>query len=55
MIECEVFTMTKKEIYAAYGIEYANGKIVSPLGEVAPLLVNGNAKLGKGEIGRAHV
>lgn len=40
--------MTKKEIYAAYGIEYANGKIVSPLGEVAPLLVNGNAKLGKG-------
>lgn len=41
--------MTKKEIYAKYGIEYKSGKILSPLfGWVALLLINGNAKLGKG-------
>ena len=40
---------TKKAIYAKHGIEYENGKIFAPLfGWIAPLLVNGNAKLGKG-------
>ena len=40
---------SKKAIYAKYGIEYENGKINAPLfGWIAPLLVNGNAKLGKG-------
>lgn len=39
----------KKAIYAAYGIEYKNGKINAPVfGWIAPLLVDGNAKLGKG-------
>lgn len=39
----------KKEIYAEYGIEYENGKIFAPLfGWINPLLVDGNAKLGKG-------
>lgn len=40
--------MTKKDIYAAHGIEFKAGKILSPLGWIAPLLINGNAKLGKG-------
>lgn len=40
--------MTKKEIFAGFGIEYNDGKILSPMGWIAPLLVNGNAKLGKG-------
>jgi hypothetical protein len=40
--------MTKKEIYASYDIEYQGGKIRSPYGWIAPLLINGNAKLGKG-------
>ena len=40
--------MTKKEIYAAHGIELKDGKILSPVGMISPLLVNGNAKLGKG-------
>ena len=41
--------MTKKEIYASYGIEYNNGKINAPVfGWINPVLVNGNAKLGKG-------
>lgn len=41
--------MTRKEIYKAYGIEFENGKILAPNGMwVSPLLVNGNAKLGKG-------
>ena len=40
---------SKKTIYAIYGIEYANGKIYSPVfGWINPLLVDGNAKLGKG-------
>ena len=39
---------SKKAIYAAYGIEYKDGKILSPLGWIAPLLIDGNAKLGKG-------
>ncbi len=41
--------MNKKAIYASYGIEYENGKILAPMfGFINPLLVNGNAKLGKG-------
>lgn len=40
---------TKKAIYAEYGIEYANGKIKSPIfGWINPLLINGNDKLGRG-------
>lgn len=40
---------TKAAIYAAYGIEYKGGKILAPLyGWINPLLINGNAKLGKG-------
>ena len=40
---------SKKEIYAAYGIEFKNGRILAPVfGWIAPLLVNGNAKLGEG-------
>lgn len=39
----------KKAIYAAYGIEYKNGKINAPVfGFIAPLLIDGNAKLGRG-------
>lgn len=41
--------LNKKAVYASFGIEYKAGKILSPLfGWIAPLLVNGNAKLGKG-------
>lgn len=41
--------MTRKEIYKSHGIEYKDGKILVPNGEwIAELLVNGNAKLGKG-------
>ena len=40
--------MNKKAIYASYGIEYLNGKINAPMfGFINPLLINGNAKLGK--------
>ena len=42
--------MTKKEIYAKHGIEYItkNQHIVTPYGNIRPLLVDGNAKIGKG-------
>lgn len=40
--------MSKKEIYSKYGIDFKDGKILSPIGWINPLLVNGNAKLGKG-------
>lgn len=41
--------MNKKEVYKSFGIEYASGKILAPrFGWIAPLLVNGNEKLGKG-------
>ena len=41
--------MNKKAIYAKFGIEYRNGKILAPLfGWINPLLVDGNGKLGKG-------
>jgi hypothetical protein len=43
---------TKKEIYADFNIEYVKcgtvDKLVSPLGLVSPLLVDGNGKIGKG-------
>ena len=39
--------MKKQEIYRQYGIMFSNGKIDSPIGTIAPLLVNGNSKLGK--------
>ncbi len=42
--------MTKKEIYAANGIQFDNkaNKILSPIGWINPLLVDGNSKIGKG-------
>lgn len=41
--------LTKKAIYASYGIVYENGKILAPeFGFIPPLLIDGNAKLGKG-------
>lgn len=41
--------MTKKDIFAKYGIEYKNGKIKHPLFGFIPLmLIDGNAKIGKG-------
>lgn len=41
--------MNKKEIYARHNIEFNKGKILAPeFGWINPLLVNGNAKLGKG-------
>ena len=40
--------VTKRDIYASYGINYENGKIESPIGYIPELLINGNAKLGKG-------
>ena len=40
---------SKKAIYAEYGIEYANGKIKSEkYGFVNEMLIDGNAKIGKG-------
>ena len=40
---------SKKEIYAAHGINYKAGKIEAPVfGFIAPLLIDGNSKLGKG-------
>jgi len=39
--------VTKREIYAKYGIEYKDGKIMSPLGLVRELLKVGNDKTGK--------
>ena len=41
--------MNKKEIYASYGITYESGKLLNPVfGYVSPMLINGNAKLGRG-------
>lgn len=40
---------SKKSVYARYGIEYANGKIKSEkYGFVNEMLIDGNAKIGKG-------
>lgn len=38
---------TKKEVYAKYGIEFKNGKILSPLGWICEPLKEGNDKTGK--------
>ena len=38
----------KKDVYKAYGIDYVNGYIVSPIGLIKPLLIDGNEKIGKG-------
>ena len=38
---------TKKAIYAKHGIEFKNGKIVSPIGNICELLKEGNDKTGK--------
>lgn len=38
---------TKKSIYAKYGIEYKNGKILSPMGWINEILKKGNSKTGK--------
>lgn len=41
--------MAKKDIYSKYGINYRGGKIEAPeFGFITPLLIDGNAKLGKG-------
>lgn len=42
--------LTKKSIYAEYGIKYNKGKIYSPLLDmwIPALLINGNKKIGKG-------
>lgn len=41
--------MNKAQVYKEYGIEYKNGKIIAPeLGAIPALLIDGNAKLGKG-------
>ena len=39
--------LTKKEVYAKYGIKLENGKIVSPIGNICELLKEGNTKTGK--------
>ena len=40
---------TKKAIYAEYGIDYKDGKILSPMGTwIQPLLCDGNSKVGTG-------
>jgi len=40
--------ISKADIYAEYGVQYENGKILSPLfGFINPLLVDGNEKIGK--------
>lgn len=38
---------TKKAVYASHGIEYKDGKILSPIGWIKPLLKEGNSKVGK--------
>ena len=40
---------SKAEIFTRYGVKLENGKIQAPeFGWINPLLINGNAKLGKG-------
>lgn len=39
--------MSKKTIYSNYGIEYANGHIVTPIGVMNELLKVGNSKTGR--------
>ena len=39
--------INRKDIYKKYGIEYKNGKILSPIGWICELLKEGNDKTGK--------
>ncbi len=39
--------ITKKSVYAKYGLEFKNDKIMSPIGPVPELLKAGNDKTGK--------
>lgn len=38
---------SKKAIYGKYGVQYKNGKILSPIGYIQELLKEGNSKTGK--------
>lgn len=41
--------ITKKDIYAEYGIRFENGKVFAPIfGFIPELLIDGNTKIGKG-------
>ena len=40
--------MKKIDVYKAHGIEYKAGKILSPIGWINPLMVDGNEKIGRG-------
>lgn len=40
--------MSKAAIYKEYGIEYKAGKILSPIGWISELMIDGNSKIGKG-------
>lgn len=49
MVRKELLKASKKAIYSKYGIKFENGKMWHPFfGWISPVLVNGNAKLGKG-------
>lgn len=39
--------ITKKDIYKKHGIDFVDGKIVSPIGNICELLKEGNEKTGK--------
>lgn len=39
--------VTKKQVYAKYGIEYKDDKIISPIGKINELLKEGNSKTGQ--------
>lgn len=38
----------QENIYKEYGIDVDSGKLVSPLGLIPPVMINGNEKIGKG-------
>ena len=40
--------ITKKDIYKKYGVEFDGKKILSPIGWIPALLVDGNGKIGEG-------
>lgn len=39
--------VSKKKVYAKYGVEFKGGKIISPIGPIEELLKEGNDKTGK--------
>ena len=39
--------LTKKAIYAKYGIQFVEGRIISPIGNISELLKKGNTKTGE--------